>query len=140
MPDERDARIGLAMVRLTIGVMFVWVFFENLGKGLYTANGYAGLINYYIQHDHAPVHMEGRYGGSCKPRRDGGPAASAHRDFSGDSARPRIIDAPGGLRGVPLPGQPLGIGVGHLVDLGVVSSGARIAFACGGARRSNVGR
>jgi uncharacterized membrane protein YphA (DoxX/SURF4 family) len=35
--------------------MFVWVFFENLGKGLYTSGGYAGLINYYIQHDHAPA-------------------------------------------------------------------------------------
>ena len=55
MPEEHDARIGLAIVRLTIGAMFVWVFFENLGKGLYTASGYAGLINYYIQHDHAPA-------------------------------------------------------------------------------------
>jgi hypothetical protein len=36
-------------VRLTIGAMFVWVFFENLGKGLYTPAGYAGLINYYIK-------------------------------------------------------------------------------------------
>jgi uncharacterized membrane protein YphA (DoxX/SURF4 family) len=54
MPEERDARIGLAMVRLTIGAMFVWVFFENLGKGLYTPAGYSGLINFYIQHDHAP--------------------------------------------------------------------------------------
>jgi uncharacterized membrane protein YphA (DoxX/SURF4 family) len=35
--------------------MFVWVFFENLGKGLYTPAGYAGLINFYIQHDHAPA-------------------------------------------------------------------------------------
>jgi uncharacterized membrane protein YphA (DoxX/SURF4 family) len=35
--------------------MFVGVFFENLGKGLYTPSGYAGLINYYIQHDHAPA-------------------------------------------------------------------------------------
>jgi uncharacterized membrane protein YphA (DoxX/SURF4 family) len=35
--------------------MFVWVFFENLGKGLYTPAGYSGLINYYIQHDHAPA-------------------------------------------------------------------------------------
>lgn len=35
--------------------MFVWVFFENRGKGLYTSAGYAGLINYYIQHDHAPA-------------------------------------------------------------------------------------
>ena len=57
--DEPYARIGLAIVRLTIGAMFVWVFFENLGKGLYTPAGYAGLINYYIQHDHAPAVWKG---------------------------------------------------------------------------------
>ena len=45
---------GLALVRITIGAMFVWVFFENLGKGLYTPGGYASLINYYIQHSHSP--------------------------------------------------------------------------------------
>jgi uncharacterized membrane protein YphA (DoxX/SURF4 family) len=55
MAEEQDARIGLAIVRLTIGAMFVWVFFENLGKGLYTPAGYSGLINYYLQHDHAPA-------------------------------------------------------------------------------------
>jgi uncharacterized membrane protein YphA (DoxX/SURF4 family) len=55
MPEQPYARIGLAIVRLTIGAMFVWVFFENLGKGLYTPRGYAGLINYYVQHDHAPA-------------------------------------------------------------------------------------
>jgi uncharacterized membrane protein YphA (DoxX/SURF4 family) len=55
MPEQPYARVGLAIVRLTIGAMFVWVFFENLGKGLYTPGGYAGLINYYIQHDHAPA-------------------------------------------------------------------------------------
>ena len=55
MPDQPYARFGLAIVRLTIGAMLVWVFFENLGKGLYTPAGYAGLINYYIQHDHAPA-------------------------------------------------------------------------------------
>ena len=55
MTEEHDARIGLAIVRLTIGAMFVWVFFENLGKGLYTPAGYSGLIDYYIQHDHAPA-------------------------------------------------------------------------------------
>lgn len=48
------ARVGLAIARLTIGAMFVWVFFENLGKGLYTPGGYAGLIHYYIQKGHAP--------------------------------------------------------------------------------------
>jgi uncharacterized membrane protein YphA (DoxX/SURF4 family) len=53
--DQPCARNGLAIVRLTIGAMFVWVFFENLGKGLYTRAGYAGLINYYLQHGHAPA-------------------------------------------------------------------------------------
>ncbi|MGA7916791.1 MAG: DoxX family membrane protein [Candidatus Acidiferrales bacterium] len=55
MSDQPSARNGLAIVRLTIGAMLVWVFFENLGKGLYTPRGYAGLINYYIQHGHAPA-------------------------------------------------------------------------------------
>ena len=50
-----QAANGLAIVRVTIGAMLVWVFFENLGKGLYRPAGYAGLINYYIQHDHAPA-------------------------------------------------------------------------------------
>ena len=50
-----NAGIGLAIVRLTIGALFVWVFFENLGKGLYTPAGYAGLINHYIQQGHAPA-------------------------------------------------------------------------------------
>jgi uncharacterized membrane protein YphA (DoxX/SURF4 family) len=52
---QPQAANGLAIVRVTIGAMFVWVFFENLGKGLYTPAGYAGLIKYYIQHDHAPA-------------------------------------------------------------------------------------
>jgi uncharacterized membrane protein YphA (DoxX/SURF4 family) len=52
---QPHAASGLALVRLTVGTMFVWVFFENLGKGLYTPAGYAGLINYYIQHSHAPA-------------------------------------------------------------------------------------
>jgi uncharacterized membrane protein YphA (DoxX/SURF4 family) len=50
-----SAANGLALVRVTIGAMFVWVFFENLGKGLYTAGGYAGLINYYIKASHSPA-------------------------------------------------------------------------------------
>jgi uncharacterized membrane protein YphA (DoxX/SURF4 family) len=46
---------GLAIVRITIGAMLVWVFFENLGKGLYSPAGYAGLINYYIKASHSPT-------------------------------------------------------------------------------------
>lgn len=50
-----QAANGLAIVRVTIGVMFVWVFFENLGKGLYSPAGYANLIGYYIKQGHAPA-------------------------------------------------------------------------------------
>ena len=52
---QPDAANGLALVRMTIGAMFVWVFFENLGKGAYTPAGYAGVINYYIKNSHAPA-------------------------------------------------------------------------------------
>jgi uncharacterized membrane protein YphA (DoxX/SURF4 family) len=53
--DQPHARKGLALVRLTIGAMFVWVFFENLGKGAYTPAGYAGVINYYIKGSRSPA-------------------------------------------------------------------------------------
>src|SRR5467141_3671075 len=52
---QTDAANGLALVRMTIGAMFVWVFFENLGKGLYTPAAYAGLINHYIEASHSPA-------------------------------------------------------------------------------------
>lgn len=52
---QLPAATGLALVRLTIGAEFVWVFFENLGKGGYTPAGYAGVINYYIKASHSPA-------------------------------------------------------------------------------------
>jgi uncharacterized membrane protein YphA (DoxX/SURF4 family) len=52
---QSSAAKGLALVRLTIGAMFVWVFFENLGKGLYRPDGYAGLIRHYIETSHSPA-------------------------------------------------------------------------------------
>ena len=48
-------RLALVIVRVTLGAMFVWVFFENKGKGLYTPDGYAGLINYYATAGQAPA-------------------------------------------------------------------------------------
>jgi uncharacterized membrane protein YphA (DoxX/SURF4 family) len=52
---QSDAANGLALVRVTVGAMFVWVFFENLGKGLYSPSAYSDLINYYIQKGHSPA-------------------------------------------------------------------------------------
>ena len=52
---QPQAANGLAIMRITIGAMLVSVFFENLGKGLYSSAGYAGLINYYIKQGHSPA-------------------------------------------------------------------------------------
>jgi uncharacterized membrane protein YphA (DoxX/SURF4 family) len=60
--DPSRAADGLVIVRVTIGAMLVWVFFENLGKGLYTPAGYAGLINYYLKASHAPAAWKGVMG------------------------------------------------------------------------------
>jgi len=46
---------GLALARIGIGAMFVYVFFENYGKGLYTPTGYAELIKWYAENSSAPA-------------------------------------------------------------------------------------
>jgi len=51
---NRGARCALLMLRIVLSALFISVFFENLNKGLYSASGYAGLINYYIEKGHAP--------------------------------------------------------------------------------------
>jgi uncharacterized membrane protein YphA (DoxX/SURF4 family) len=52
--QHQRALIALTILRLGLGSLFVWVFVENLGKGLYSPSGYSGLINYYIEKGHAP--------------------------------------------------------------------------------------
>jgi uncharacterized membrane protein YphA (DoxX/SURF4 family) len=51
---QTKAQIALAFLRIVLGALFIWVFFENLNKGLYSADGYTGLINHYIKNGHAP--------------------------------------------------------------------------------------
>ena len=52
--QHERAQVALAITRVGLGCMFIWVFFENLGKGLYSPSGYSGLINYYIEKGHGP--------------------------------------------------------------------------------------
>jgi uncharacterized membrane protein YphA (DoxX/SURF4 family) len=49
-----DPALVLVILRVALGVFFLSTFFENLGKGLYGAEGYAGLIRSYVRHGHAP--------------------------------------------------------------------------------------
>src|ERR1044072_2054428 len=48
------AQVALTLLRFGLGSLFVSLFFENLGKGLYSPSGYSGLINYYIEKGHSP--------------------------------------------------------------------------------------
>jgi len=50
-----DPALVLVILRIALGALFVSTFFENLGKGLYGAEGYAGLIHSYIRYGHAPT-------------------------------------------------------------------------------------
>ena len=52
--QHERAQVALTLTRLGLGCLFIWVFFENLGKGLYSPSGYSGLINYYIEKGHGP--------------------------------------------------------------------------------------
>ena len=54
LPALEPAHV-LVILRIALGALFVSTFFENLGKGLYGAEGYAGLIRSYIQNGHAPT-------------------------------------------------------------------------------------
>jgi uncharacterized membrane protein YphA (DoxX/SURF4 family) len=56
---NEGAQIALTILRVALGCLFIWVFFENLGKGLYSPSGYSGLINYYIEKGHAPQLLKG---------------------------------------------------------------------------------
>jgi hypothetical protein len=49
-----SAKTGMAIMRLGLGAMFLYVFFENLNKGLYSQGGYSSLINYYVEKGQTP--------------------------------------------------------------------------------------
>jgi hypothetical protein len=100
--NQLPAANGQAIVRLTIGAILVWVFFENLGKGLYTPAGYANLINYYIKVSHSPAAWKAVNGFGGEPCRDGCSYAGGDRDRSWDPAGHRSADPPSCLCSVSL--------------------------------------
>lgn len=52
--DVTNEKRALAVIRVAIGAMFVWVFFENLRKGAYTPAGYRNVIEHYVNKGAAP--------------------------------------------------------------------------------------
>src|SRR5260370_24997333 len=83
--------------------------------------------------------MEVGYGTVGEPCRHGGSDASHDRDLARSPAGHRSAHTPGSFCGVRVPRQPLGLVVGHVMDLGTTGSGARIAPTPGRARSSAMG-
>src|SRR5258707_3377758 len=77
--------------------------------------------------------MEVGYGTVGEPCRHGGSGASHDRDLSRSPADHRSAHPPGSFCGVRVPRQPLGLGVGYVMDLGTTGSGGRIARTRAGA-------
>src|SRR4029077_11735743 len=65
--------------------------------------------------------------------------ASGDGTVPGDTAGHRPAHASGRLGRIPVPRQPLGHGMGHVLDLGTIGPRSRIARTCGGTRRSRLG-
>src|SRR5262249_44252716 len=83
--------------------------------------------------------MEGDYGIYGKPRRDCGSHASHDGDITGSPAGDRLAYSAGGFCRFSVPGQSLGFGMGHSVDLGTTGFGSRIARPRSGTGRASMG-
>src|SRR6266849_2217543 len=83
--------------------------------------------------------MEVGYGTDGKPCSHGGSHAGGDGDLAGNPAGHWSTYASSRLCRIPLPGQPLGLGMGYVMDLGTTGSGARIARTRSGTRRSCLG-
>ena len=134
-----DAANGLALVRVTIGAMLVSTFFENLGKGLYTAEEYAKLINSYIEKTHSPDVWKAIMGLVAGHAAIAAPLQGHDRDFSWHPAPHRPAYPSGCIRGFFVSRQPLAFGVGYRVDLGTAGDGARLPWARDRTRRPEMG-
>jgi uncharacterized membrane protein YphA (DoxX/SURF4 family) len=54
LPAARPGHV-LVILRITLGALFPSTFFENLEKGLYSAQGYVELIRSYVHNGRAPA-------------------------------------------------------------------------------------
>lgn len=136
---QSHAANGLAFVRLTIGALFVSVFFENLKKGLYTPAGYAGLIGYYIKASHCPAAWKAVMGLAASHASIAAPMQGLTEISLGVLLIIGLLTRPVAFVAF-LPVQPLDLRAWHRLDLGTGRSSARIARARHRKRRSQMGR
>ncbi len=49
--DTRSGSVPVALLRVTLGVILLVAFFDNLDKGLYSADGFEGFIDYLFSEE-----------------------------------------------------------------------------------------
>lgn len=126
--SEPESASGLAVVRLTVGAMFVWVFFENFGKGLYRPAGYRSTDQLLHRTQSLARCVEVSHGFGGEPRRDGCSYARVDRDLSRHSACSRPVHAPSRACSFSVSRQPLDFRDWNVVDMGIAGSGACVPW------------
>ena len=120
-----DPALVLAILRVALGALFVSTFFENLGKDLYSAKGYAGLIRYYIQYGHAPAVWKQVMGFTAAHAAIAGPLQAVLEASLGVVAYPRFFLPTCRARGIRISDWAVGLGVGNWLDMGAADSNGR---------------
>ena len=120
-----DPTLVLAILRVALGALFVSTFFENLGKDLYSAKGYAGLIRYYIQYGHAPAVWKQVMGFTAAHAAVAGPVQAVLEASLGVGADPRFFLPTCRARGIRIADRAVGLGVGNWLDMGAGDSNGR---------------
>ena len=138
--NQLSAANGLAIVRVTLGAMLVWVFFENLGKGLYTPRGgYASLINYYIMKGHSPVAWKAVMGLVASHAAMAAPLQAMTEIGLGTLLVIGLLTRPVAFVAFLYLGSLWVSEWGHVVDLGASGFRARVAWGRGGVGRGERG-
>ena len=117
-------------LRVALGAFFVSTFFENLGKELYTAEGYAGLIRYYIQYGHAPAVWKQVMGFTAAHAAIAGPMQAVLEASLGVFLILGFLLPACRAGGIRISDWAVGLRVGNRLDMGAAGSNGRSCWRC----------
>jgi hypothetical protein len=130
--DQPHARMGLALVRLTIGAMFVWSS-SRIWERAYRSRQVTRVSSIITLRAVRPRRVEECYGARSESRIHGRTTSGSSRNLAWSAAGARLFYASGGTR-FCVPYEPMGFRVGNGVDMGAARS--RPSLSCAGRRGS----
>ena len=139
MPEQPYARFGLAIVRLTIGAMFVVGLLREFRERALHTRRLRRLDQLLHPTRSRSGHLEGHYGYGGESLSDGSAASGHDGNFAGRASASWPSHAPRWTCRMWFAREPMGVGVGHVVDLGTTGSYAGSAGDRGGSGGPDVG-